>query len=598
MNNYISQVEELYKIASELGDEKSAIAAKFLKQRILNPDSYVVCLGESCSGKSTIINGIIGKDVLPVSAVPSTATITEICFDKEASEDKCYAINKDATMEVIDYNTFKQLALKPDDELERIRYVCHSEADWSGIKIFDTPGYGSLVQEHEEVLMDFLPNSDAILYAVSYKIGIQDQDYVFLQSMSELTRCGIPFCLIINRCPVGVSQNDVRIAEIKKYVTGLLEEKDVPTILIEAINKDSGENESIDTLMIRDFIIGSVRSEERQKDLKEAFRGYVEDLCDMIETNIDRKITCAEMGNEELQSLMEATKLYINSIREAKYQIVVPGFDKLKESFSKHVDYCADCLRKDCIDEVEKQNVFRKEETSVFVGEFLLKQNGRKQAEELQFFLETELTAIDKQVNDYLNKAVVKIKDDLMVRNISNTAIVGFDAMKGAGRTAAERGLLIYLSKFGGKGGANAGIANAASHVLKKVGNMFGKTFSRETHNALKHFISKVGLTSSKAISAAAVLVIDAVVAIVDLTTWKITLTNAIKKAVDSWSKDVKDVTTKDIEKLKSQNLKDLEEIACDLEEALEIEENSDAIDIDILKTKKSIVDGIRRSVI
>ena len=53
---------------------------------------------------------------------------------------------------------------------------------------------------------------------------------------------------------------------------------------------------------------------------------------------------------------------------------------------------------------------------------------------------------------------------------------------------------------------------------------MFGKTFSRETHNALKHFISKVGLTSSKAISAAAVLVIDAVVAIVDPTTWKITL--------------------------------------------------------------------------
>lgn len=597
MSNYISQVEELCKIATEIGDEKSVNAAKFLKQRILNPDSYVVCLGETCSGKSTILNGIIGKDILPVSGIPSTASITEICFDKNVKDDEYYAINKNATMEVIDFNTFKQLALKPDDELERLRYVSHSEKDWSGVKIFDTPGYGSIVREHEDVLMEFLPNCDAILYTVSYKVGIQDEDYVFLQSMSELTRYGIPFCLIVNRCPVGVSQNDVRVSEIKKYVTSLLEEKDIPTVLIESFTNPEDGNNSIDTLMIRDFIINSVRSEERKNDLNDAFRGYIEDLCGMIETYIDRKITCAEMSNEELQALMDATKEYINTIREAKYKIVVPEFDKLKENFSKHVDYCAECLKNDCIAEVKNQSVFNKEETSAFIGEFLMKNNGRKQAEELQFFLQTELTAIDKQVNDYLNKAIVKIKDDLSVREISNTAIVGFDAMKGAGRTAAERGLLIYLSKFGGKGGAGAGIANAASHMLKKVGNVFGKTFSKETHNALKHFLSKVGLTSTKAVSVATAVVIDAVVAIVDLTTWQKTLEGAIKKAADEWCKDVKDVTIKDIEKLKSENLKNLEEIACDMEEALTIEESEDSIGVDALKLKKSIVDGIRRSV-
>ena len=36
-------------------------------------------------------------------------------------------------------------------------------------RIFDTPGYGSIVAEHEEVLKDFLPNSDFVVYTINYK---------------------------------------------------------------------------------------------------------------------------------------------------------------------------------------------------------------------------------------------------------------------------------------------------------------------------------------------------------------------------------------------------------------------------------------------
>lgn len=56
------------------------------------------------------------------------------------------------------------------------------------MRLFDTPGYGSIVREHEEVLMEFIPNSDVIIYTVNYKIGIQENDYAFLGFLKELIR--------------------------------------------------------------------------------------------------------------------------------------------------------------------------------------------------------------------------------------------------------------------------------------------------------------------------------------------------------------------------------------------------------------------------
>ena len=597
MNNYIPQIEELCRIAEQIGNNQALTTGKFLKQRIAQPDSFVVCLGESCSGKSTILNSLIQEDILPVSGVPSTAAITEICFDKEATETEYFAINKNATMEVINRETFQNLALKPDEELERIRVKKHSNEDWAGIRVFDTPGYGSLVKEHEEVLMDFLPNCDAILYTVSYRVGIQDDDYIFLESMSNLTRSGIPFCLIINRCPKEADEENVRIREIKRYVTSLLEEKDVPTVLINSFEEDSQVCDPKSIASIKDFIMNSVKSEERVEELNIAFGGYVQDLCDMITDDIDMRIARSSLSAEEMRDVYEATEEYIKALRRAKYDIVGPEFDRLKENFPKQVDFCANRLKDECITEIKQQSRLDKEETDVYIKQYLLKHNGQKQAEELQFYLASELDAIDRKLNDYLNKAIIKIQDDLKIRNVSEAAKTGLGLVVDAAGKGLERGLIAYFAKFGGQGGAGAGIANAASHTLKQVGDFFGKTFSRETHNALKHVLAKLGLTSTKAVSAAVVVFIDALVFAVDLATWKARLCHGIEKVSEKWAKDVKDVTLKDIDKLRADNIKLLEDLACEAERELIPYTKEEVEDIENLNMQKTVIEGIRRSI-
>lgn len=158
-------VKQIVEIAEQLGKTELAVNAKFLLNRINHPESYLVFLGETCCGKSTLINGILNKEIMPVSGIPSTGAITEIYCDNLEKEERFFAINKNATMETLDQETFQKLIWNPDDELERLRYVANDIDElYQGIRIFDTPGYGSLTERHDRILMDFIDQADAIVY--------------------------------------------------------------------------------------------------------------------------------------------------------------------------------------------------------------------------------------------------------------------------------------------------------------------------------------------------------------------------------------------------------------------------------------------------
>ena len=223
LESAIKKLEMMEPLVSMTGKAEIDAMSKFLYERIIHPDSYVVFLGETSSGKSSIINGLLGNPVLPMKANPTTATITEIELSNAVQCDEYYAINKNATIEKINYDLFLQLSELPDDNIERLKVIrAAGNNDLENLRIFDTPGYGSIVAEHEEVLKDFLPNSDIIVYTVNYKIGIQDEDYVFLGFLRELIRPDVKIYLLINRCPQNVNVHNPKVQKIYGFVSDIL----------------------------------------------------------------------------------------------------------------------------------------------------------------------------------------------------------------------------------------------------------------------------------------------------------------------------------------------------------------------------------------
>ena len=212
------------------------------------------------------------------------------------------------------------------------------------------------------------------------------------------------------------------------------------------------------------------------------------------------------------------------------------------------------------------------DETIAFVNNHSLPMAINRETKEYERWLMLELDAMNECVDDYLNEAIANYYHEIELHFATNAEVA---ARVGGGKIVGkimENGLRQYFAAFGGAGGAGAGVANAAKHLLKKTGDLFGKKFSRETYNALAHTLKKIGFTSVKAIGNAVTVIIEVAQVIIDYSTWKPKLKKQVKKGLDEWYEKTVDTVTKDLENLKTENINTLKDIINDIASKYELE--------------------------
>ena len=563
----MDRLDQLEPLLEAVNDKELTACAGFLADRIEHPDSYVTFLGETSSGKSTIINGLIGKPELVMKACPSTGTITEVeLCDGNLSE--YYAINKDATIESIDRTSFCTLTEKPDSRLQRLKLKAGiPDNTLHHMRIFDTPGYGSIVSEHEEILKEFLPNSDVVVYTVRYNIGIQENDYAFLGFLHELVREDTEIILVINCCPDNITDDDRRIKEIAKYAHDILTVTP-KTFYIKKIRCDNEDEYPLPRAeMLWKYISGIVNGNRHQALLKEAFNGYVTELYKKLNGIINSWYIQTKLTDDELEEMRQLGRDTAKKLRKSIPDLIEPAFNKIEANLPDKFKAAADMATDDIITAIDNTNGLDKDQMTSYINAHLLPYTIKKRSEEIQNYIQVILTDLNERVNDYISKQIEEYTTCVDLKINSHAEI----AVKNAGSKLVERAgtqaLKHVFTQFGGAGGANAGIANAASHLLKKVGDLFGKTFSRETHNTLKHVLAKIGATSMKAVSIAITVVVEVLMTVADYATWKSKLRKAVKKATGEWLNETLPSALKDIRSCCQDNIARISDLADSFEQ-------------------------------
>ena len=586
---------QLYEMASWTKNDRLIQLATFLCQRIYHPDSYVVMLGETCCGKSTLLNSVVGEGILPVSAVPSTGAVTEVVLDSSVKEISYAVINRNATMELLDREQFCDLVLQPDSNVQRLRVTLPAQStDTEGIRFFDTPGYDSLIQQHKEVLEEFLPECDAVVYVVAYRSGIQKSDFQFLQTLKEQIRPEVPIYLVINRCPAGLFQEDRRIAEICRDMRALLMDQELPLFTIPSTSVTEGYFESSDLQALRNKIVRDLHTPRRQQELYGAFLQYLQELAGEIRIELECRLRNVQLSMEEAQELQRRADQWKEKFQYAVDNIVKPGFAKIHTGLPARVSLARQNMENKLCAEIEKQAATSKNEMQVYTQYMLVPSQAKEAAKEIQYYLSVELRALNEAVDDYLSTAVVELEQDIKLQNSSAAFTAGSGILKnGAGRLL-NAGLTRYFAQYGGAGGAGAGMANAASHFLKKGGELFGKTFSRKTHNAVKQVMKKIGLTSTKTLSQIAGGAVEAAFMIADLATWKLFLVGKIKKSLSEWEKDMLGLTEQDLNTLEKDNIQILTELKDETVKLFDVNEVP-GDDINLLQQQLKSLDEIEK---
>jgi len=172
----------LVKFAVEPDDEDS------LRHSVQQLDELflVVVVGEFNSGKSAIINALLGQRVLEEGVTPTTTQIHQVRYGPAAQK---HYLGDDQTVLTVPIEFLAEMT------------------------IVDTPGTNAIIRKHETITTHFVPRSDLVLFVTSADRTFTESERVFLERIRDWSKKVV---FVVNK--IDILESDQEVAQVENYV--------------------------------------------------------------------------------------------------------------------------------------------------------------------------------------------------------------------------------------------------------------------------------------------------------------------------------------------------------------------------------------------
>ena len=195
-------------------EEKYGIAEESFRTALATLDQFHVVtpiVGKFSTGKSSLINALLGKNYLRTQITPETAIPTELRW---GSSDRVILHRKNGEQDEISLEAFTNTDYRVED-IHSIELILNNPAlkAISTVKIVDMPGFDSGVEMHNRAIDDYLPASHAYIIAFDASEPLIAESIVrFLQ---ELKLHDMPVYLVITKADKVTAE---QLAETKERI--------------------------------------------------------------------------------------------------------------------------------------------------------------------------------------------------------------------------------------------------------------------------------------------------------------------------------------------------------------------------------------------
>lgn len=171
---------------AEIGVSKEDLTT--LQKAIAQLDELflIVVVGEFNSGKSALVNAMLGQKVLPEGVTPTTSHVTLVKWGEQASEtlvDEGYAIY-----------TYPLPMLKE-------------------LNIVDSPGTNAIIRHHERLTNEFIPRSDFVLFITSAERPLTESERQFLD---KILAWGKKIVFVLNKSDI--FEDEAALTEVEGFI--------------------------------------------------------------------------------------------------------------------------------------------------------------------------------------------------------------------------------------------------------------------------------------------------------------------------------------------------------------------------------------------
>lgn len=149
----------------------------------------VAVFGRFKAGKSSLLNNLAGRDVLPIGVVPLTAVITRLQYGPEERAEVRYLNGTRRLVSVADLGLYVGERDNPHNAkgVAAVDVELPSLQPLAPLRLVDTPGLGSAFAHNTTVALDWLPNVGAALVAISSDAPLSERDLALLAELRRHT---------------------------------------------------------------------------------------------------------------------------------------------------------------------------------------------------------------------------------------------------------------------------------------------------------------------------------------------------------------------------------------------------------------------------
>jgi len=302
-----------------------------LEKRLFLGRFHLAVLGQVKRGKSTLLNALLGEDVLPSSVIPLTAIPTFIQYGEKRLLRVQYNYNHPDLVlkgEPTKWLNKQLMGFVTEDANPRNKKgvlqveITHPAAILRDVVLIDTPGIGSTYRHNTEATMNFLPQCDAALFLVSADPPITELEVEFLKEIKSRVA---QLFFVLNK--VDYLTEAERDVALKFYRDVLTRDAGInPGTRIFAISarkglqaKESGDAQQwVESGIseVSDYLIAFL-AHEKSRVLKEAIGRKALDIFNNVHLQIGLEIRALELPLVELETRLN---LFDKKITEAKQQ--------------------------------------------------------------------------------------------------------------------------------------------------------------------------------------------------------------------------------------------------------------------------------------
>ena len=171
-----------------LGREDAQRQCADLTVKLAEDRFTLAVLGQFKRGKSSLMNAIIGRELLPTGVLPLTSAITVLKYgpvERLVIQHEGWALPEEKPLSSLaDYVTEK-------GNPENVKKVKTAYVELPvpflrrGIEFVDTPGVGSAITANTAITYGFLPECDAVLFVTSVDTPLTSVELAFLEKIRE-----------------------------------------------------------------------------------------------------------------------------------------------------------------------------------------------------------------------------------------------------------------------------------------------------------------------------------------------------------------------------------------------------------------------------